>query len=1268
MAEKIGLIADIDMGPFNKGFSQYTSSLSTMNSKTASTASALTGGFLSMGGAVNSVALAMGKGLIIAAAAATAAVGAFVVNGVKGAIALEAQIDNIAAVMGEGSEATSELQNLIFDLGVNPNLKVTATEAADAIELLARNGLTMTEILGGAAEATVLLANATGADFGTAADIATDAMAIFGREATEMVDIVGAITAVTNNSKFTIDDYNLALRNGGATANQAGVSLEEFNTVVTLVAEEMGSGQKAGTGFRNFLNRLTPSGKKATETMRELGLITADGTNQFFDSNGVMKSTSEVIKVLDNAMNGTAVTMSEVGGRTAAQNKSLTELRKAYTKAEDNIRSYTSGVKGANLSDSERNDKIAEQREAMASLSGSMEPLLAIRGEMISTTSTLTEMEKSMALEILFGADASQLALGLMKEAKPAYTDVATAMEELGISQAAATRMVEKGTTGFEMMLDQIEKFDAVAQARQKMDNLAGTLEIIAGIAETVGLQIGTALLPVLQLAADAMLDIADKVAPIVVDGFQKIAGGIDMFVDLLSKGQTPMTAFTLALLDMGVPTSVISDIQSVVRAIRNFITTISTFVNEHKDAFIGAIKGIGAVLAASSIVSAVLAIGGVLLGLLNPITFIIGLAALLGAAWQTNFGGLADFTASIWTSIQTAFLAFQSFFTGDTQGFLDGMESAWFSGWAAVAELVGNLWRMIQPHLQTLFKAISKWVKAQDWKGIGLTIIRFISNKLKEFSAFVTPILSGWWKTFSDWFNAQDWRALATLALLAIIEKLADFSARVSPILNTWWITFGSWFVGQDWKQLGLNIINPILAELTTFGEFISPTLVSWWNAFVEWFATQPWTELPQMLFDGITTKLATFGEFVSPILATWWTTFSEWFATQDWASLILTALQVIGLILIAYPATIIAFLQPWYTAFVEWFGAQDWTAIIWIALQFIVTALHGFVVFILEILFTWWTTFFNWAIGQDWMSIGQTIIDFILEALMLFPTLIVETLVSWFQAFRTWVDDTDWFQVGFDVVTFIITGLRKFKEEVLEPLGEWFTTVKDKIDNFDWEQIGKAVVLFFLLGFASFALLVGAKVTEWYNATKDAATGQNWGDVGKNIVRGIIVGLASMANALSDAVSSMMSGAVAAAMAAIRSDSPSKVFADIGGFMGEGLVIGIDDSASKVAKSAVDGLAMPAIDGTVEALKSPLANIGDVLSSSPLTDVGLGAFSPTFPSSLDGVLPPSKTPVGGDTFITETNDKVFQMSVNSQESTGSLQQDFRLMEMLGV
>lgn len=259
------------------------------------------------GGGLGKLSAMLSSGLVVAAGAAVTAVGGLataIVASTQKASSLEDQMSGIAAVMGKTREEVAPLKDLILQLGIDPKLKVNATEAANAIEMLGRNGLSMSDIMDGAARNTVLLANATGADFGAAADIATDVMSLFNIEAADMGTAVDGITSVVNNSKFSIDDYRLALAQGGGVAATVGVEFDDFNTTIAAISPLFASGSDAGTSLKTMLQRLNPQSKAAKVAMEELGLITEDGSNQFFDASGNMRSMSEISGLLNGALSG----------------------------------------------------------------------------------------------------------------------------------------------------------------------------------------------------------------------------------------------------------------------------------------------------------------------------------------------------------------------------------------------------------------------------------------------------------------------------------------------------------------------------------------------------------------------------------------------------------------------------------------------------------------------------------------------------------------------------------------------------------------------------------------------------------------------------------------------------------------------------------------------------------------------------------------------------------------------------------------------------
>lgn len=248
---------------------------------------------------------AVGAGLKLATGVGIAAIGgltAAIITSTRAAADMDQKVADIAAVMNESKSAIEPLKNLITNLGLDPKLKVTATEAAGAIEMLAKNGLSMGQILEGAARNTILLSNATGADMSTAADIATDAMALFNIKAEDMKRAVDGITGVTVNSKFGINDYALALGTGAKGAIAAGIQFDQFNQALTATASNFTSGMTAGTSLTAMFLGLAPRTNKATELMQELGIITEDGKNRFFDLNGQVRSNAEISAVLQDTL------------------------------------------------------------------------------------------------------------------------------------------------------------------------------------------------------------------------------------------------------------------------------------------------------------------------------------------------------------------------------------------------------------------------------------------------------------------------------------------------------------------------------------------------------------------------------------------------------------------------------------------------------------------------------------------------------------------------------------------------------------------------------------------------------------------------------------------------------------------------------------------------------------------------------------------------------------------------------------------------------
>ncbi|OYO16290.1 hypothetical protein CGZ94_04945 [Enemella evansiae] len=83
----------------------------------------------------------------------------------------------------------------------------------------------------------------------------------------------------------------------------------------------------------------------------------------------------------------------------------------------------------------------------------------------------------------------------------------------------------------------------------------------------------------------------------------------------------------------------------------------------------------------------------------------------------------------------------------------------------------------------------------------------------------------------------------------------------------------------------------------------------------------------------------------------------------------------------------------------------------------------------------------------------------------------------------------------------------------------------------------------------------------------------------IGVNMIQGMIGGISAMAGQVASKAREVVAGAVSAAKSALQIASPSRVFAQIGRYSGQGLVRGLEDMRSRVASAGADlaGSAIP-------------------------------------------------------------------------------------------
>jgi len=241
---------------------------------------------------------AAGRSMTLLGAALVGAVGL----AVKASADFEKEISKFQAAAQETPEVLDEVREKALQIGRDTSFG--AGQAAEAITALSYAGLETTDILEGAADAAVALAEAGELEVAEAASIAAAAMNIWQLEAHELEKVSNSLIGVFANSDTMVDQLGEAIEQVGATAATLGISLEDTAVALGLLADRGIKGSKAGTTLNRMLLNLQPSSDKAATAMQELGLITEDGSNSFFDAEGNMKSLSDVSETLQGALQG----------------------------------------------------------------------------------------------------------------------------------------------------------------------------------------------------------------------------------------------------------------------------------------------------------------------------------------------------------------------------------------------------------------------------------------------------------------------------------------------------------------------------------------------------------------------------------------------------------------------------------------------------------------------------------------------------------------------------------------------------------------------------------------------------------------------------------------------------------------------------------------------------------------------------------------------------------------------------------------------------
>ena len=377
-----------------------------------------------------------------AAGAGVAAVGVGIVGLGTKMVMLAANFEEsqniLQAALGATADEMEKLSDLAKEMG--KQTVFSAQDASDAMIALAKAGLTTADIMGGGVQAAMALAATEGLDLADAAGATANAMNAFGIAAKDLPTVADALAGASKSSTASVSSLMLGLQQVGQGAKTAGLSLQETVGILAAFDSAGIKGSDAGTSLKTMLTRLIPMTKKAQAAFVNYGLAV-------YDSKKAMKSLREQgLRAKSSGIDDVTIALMKM-----FKAQGMTQVQAA--KAADEwvwVNAFQNQMVNAN---------------------GSMKDANQIAQVLAKSLGDLSESARIEAGSLLFGSDAARAGSILADLGKKGLTPFIEAAKEAGV---------------------------AAEQADARTKGLKGKLEALGGAAETIGIQVGEKLLPVL--------------------------------------------------------------------------------------------------------------------------------------------------------------------------------------------------------------------------------------------------------------------------------------------------------------------------------------------------------------------------------------------------------------------------------------------------------------------------------------------------------------------------------------------------------------------------------------------------------------------------------------------------------------------------------------------------------------------------------------------------------------------------------------------------
>lgn len=363
----------------------------------------------------------------------------------------------------------------------------SATEAANAIDELAKAGISTADIMSGGLSGALDLASAGGLGVADAAAIAATALTQFKLRGEDVPHVADLLAAGAGKAQGSVEDLSQALNQGGLVASQAGFSIEETTGTLAAFASAGLLGSDAGTSLKTAILALQNPSEKSAGIMKQYGIEvynTADGS---------MKTFSQIAGILKGQLGGLT---DETRNAALAQifgNDAVRAANVLYAQGSAGIEDWTNKVDDTGYAAETARLKLDNLNGDLEALGGAFDTALiktgsaandALRGIVQSITFVVEGFADlpeplqggalalaAVAAAVLLVSGASLTLIPKIAEMRAAFTTMGVSAKGAGLAIAGISVAIAAVTVGIGMFIQR------QAEIASGADALADTLD-----------------------------------------------------------------------------------------------------------------------------------------------------------------------------------------------------------------------------------------------------------------------------------------------------------------------------------------------------------------------------------------------------------------------------------------------------------------------------------------------------------------------------------------------------------------------------------------------------------------------------------------------------------------------------------------------------------------------------------------------------------------------------------------------------------------------